>query len=152
MMTRGPKPDSDAMRRLKGQPDQRKRDMGNVTPIRAEVEAPATLDDVGRKVWYDVSQRLRSLEILTDLDLIDLEAYCLAVQNLRAAQAEVNRDGPTLKTRHSTIKHPGLTVIAEATRQINQHGSNLGLNPAARVRLLPAVKEKAPDSFDDVGA
>ncbi len=150
---RGRKPDPSRKKRLRG--TAKDKPAGNVEILQKSLKAPENLSDEAKAVWNRTYAELARNHLVTELDLPTLEAYAMAVANLRSAQAEIDRDGITVQSPQGLKKHPALTVLNEATRAINSLGSSLGLNPTARLRLDvqpedPYKPKRPEDSFDDV--
>ena len=84
-----------------------------------------------------------------------LAAYCVAVADLEALSAEIDRDGlmvdvPTFdrngKPTGATARrpHPALRWRADAMTKVRQFSDALGLNPAARARAGGSAEGQSP--------
>ena len=68
-------------------------------------------------------------------ELGTVEAYCLAVANMRQAEAIVARDGPTYISPTGELKrHPATTLVKEAVEASRRLAAELGLTPASRMK------------------
>lgn len=101
------------------------------------VEPPDWLGELAREMWQTVCPQLCSKQILSVTDLHNLEAFCAAYDRWRQAEAETARAGITIVDDNGRLqKNPAVTVINESMRQMATFGSMLGLDPAARGRLI----------------
>ena len=99
--------------------------------------APEWLDEIAKAMWDRTAQWLVGAKILTDQDLHNLEAFCMAYSRWREAETHVTKHGHVLENPTSGVlyKNPSLTVINETKRQMINFGSALGLDPSSRSRL-----------------
>lgn len=88
-------------------------------------------------MWIRTAAWLVGAKILTDQDLHNLEAFCMAYSRWRTAEEHVTKLGNVLENPTSGVlyKNPSLTVINETKRQMVIFGSALGLDPSSRTRL-----------------
>ncbi len=102
-------------------------------------------------MWGSIIPKLLERKTLKLTDMHNVEMFCFAYQNLRVAQREVATMGVTLTTdQGSVIKNPALTAVNEASKQMAQFGSMLGLDPASRARLMGGNKPKKENAFAGV--
>ncbi|MGL6149294.1 MAG: phage terminase small subunit P27 family, partial [Plesiomonas sp.] len=81
-------------------------------------------------------------------DLHNLEAFCLAYQTMRTAQAHVAVHGVVVAgSQGGPIKNPALTAMNEAMRQMATFGGMLGLDPGSRQRVIGSVGKKEKNKF-----
>lgn len=84
-------------------------------------------------------------------EIHNVEMFCIAYENLRKSQQEVAMMGVTLTTdQGSVIKNPALTALNEASKQMAQFGSMLGLDPASRTRLMGGGGKPKDNAFAEV--
>ena len=112
----------------------------------AEFKAPPTLSPAAKKEWkriIDLYQQLDA-EILNDLDLAVLAAYCESVAVYQKAQAEyqtlplVGKDKVTGKT----VESPYLAIMDKAGKSISRFAEQLCLSPVGRARMGIAKAKK----------
>lgn len=143
----GPPPQPAKLRVLKG--NGRDRDVAGrkVRPQPQVVpylpDAPEHLAPLAAEMWDRVAGELRRLEIAGNVDAAVLEAFCTAYATMRDADELVGRQGMTVAgSQGQQVAHPMLAVAAKARAQIGTLGSQLGLTPAARLRMtLPEVTD-----------
>lgn len=103
------------------------------------------------RIWQCVVPELIKRKTLRVTDIHNVEMFCIAYENLRKSQQEVATMGVTLTTdQGSVIKNPALTALNEASKQIAQFGSMLGLDPVSRARLIGGDGKKKGNPFAEV--
>ncbi len=101
------------------------------------VSSPEWLDELGAGMWKTVCPHLCKEKILAVTDLHNLEAFCSAYSTFRLAEVEIRTKGLVIEgATGGPVKNPALTAKNEALRQMTMFGSALGLDPAARGRLM----------------
>ena len=82
--------------------------------------------------------RLRHIDIVQLADEVrcdGVESYCLAVANMRQAEAIIAKDGPTYISPTGELKrHPATTLVKEAVEASRRLAAELGLTPASRTK------------------
>lgn len=144
---RGRKPKPTQQKALSGNPGKRPLNKNEPKPsAMTEVDAPPWLDGVARDVWGWYAPRLLKTKVLTEIDLHNLEAFCMAYSRWRLAEEEVAEKGLTVSTLNGGIqKNPAVTVVNEALRQIATFGALLGLDPSSRSRIaVPGAQTGNP--------
>lgn len=103
------------------------------------------------RIWQDVVPELIKRKTLKLSEIHNVEMFCIAYENLRKSQQEVAVMGVTLTTdQGSVIKNPALTALNEASKQMAQFGSMLGLDPASRTRLMGGGGKPRDNAFAEV--
>ncbi|WJV61366.1 phage terminase small subunit P27 family [Pectobacteriaceae bacterium C52] len=144
---RPPKPTN--RKALAGNPGKRKLNAEEpaFTPITG-AEPPDWLDDKAQIMWKMVARELCAQQILCATDLHNLEMFCLAYANARAAQEHIANNGIVMAgSMGGPIKNPSLTALNEAMRQMATFGGLLGLDPSSRQRLTGPKKGKSDNPF-----
>jgi hypothetical protein len=86
---------------------------------------PSSLGPSGRKFWQDVQ---------SEYDIADvggrrmLEQVCLAFERAEGLHAEIERDGPMIRTRGAIKEHPAIKLELAARAFIVRTLAKLGLN------------------------
>ena len=150
-MTAGRRPKPTKQKQLAGNPG--KRALNTSEPEFAaitNVECPAWLQDkeFAGLMWETVCPQLCSQELLTTVDLHNLEAFCAAYDRWRRAEDEVDKLGLVVEgAQGGWVKNPACTVANESLRQLNTFGALLGLDPSSRTRLIGPTKKKKSNEF-----
>lgn len=113
------------------------------------VEASPWLPPLAVEMWQRVVPELQRIGILGNVDLGVLEAFCMAYARWRDCQAIVDVEG-LLHTgdKGATVRHPAAVLGNQFSAEIRQLGVQLGLSPAARLRMT--LPEAADDETDAV--
>lgn len=108
--------------------------------------APSWLPAHGKAEWRRVVPQLVADRKIAAHELQTVEAYCLAVANMRQAEAIVAKEGPTYISPHGEVKrHPATMLVKEAIEAARRLAVECGLTPAARTKN----KGGAPGNDDD---
>ena len=102
------------------------------------VEPPDYFDGLEYAVliWRSVVPELLKNKLLKITDMHNVEMFCIAYENMRQAQKEIVKYGVTMEgATGGPIKNPAVTALNEASRQMVQFGSMLGLDPSSRTTL-----------------
>lgn len=105
-------------------------------------DAPEHLPELAAAQWDHVAAGLRRMEIAGPVDVAALEAFCLAYARMRDAEAVIAEEGMfTAGSTGQLVAHPAVAIAHQARGQIGTLGAQLGLTPAARLRMtLPEAK------------
>lgn len=146
---RGRKPKPVARKLAAGNPGKRalntnEPDFGLVT----DIDPPEWVAGHARDMWVRVAPLLLKQKVLQMTDLHNVEAFCMAYGNWRAASEHVAKNGIVVEgATGGPIKNPALTAQNEATKQMVTFGSLLGLDPASRQRLITPAKGKTSNPW-----
>ncbi|MBF8694913.1 phage terminase small subunit P27 family [Pseudomonas fulva] len=151
-MARGRPPKPVELKLLQGNAGKRKLPNQGDAP-EALVTVPQPPDYFGgeaREVWARAAPWLVEVKVLTDTDLHNLEAFCMAYQRWREAQEDVTRNGIIVRAGKKKVKNPACTVINETSRQMVTFGAALGLDPSSRARVTGGAggKPNEDDPFE----
>lgn len=148
-----PVPQPRALRVLKGNGVDRRAD-GKKVPYQPKAvpylpeDAPAHLPPLAAEMWEHVAPELVRMTIGGNVDVAVLEAFCLAYQDMRDALELVRVQGATVPgSQGQPVTNPAVTMGQKARAQIGTLGTQLGLTPAARLRMtLPEVTDDEEDA------
>lgn len=148
MPGRGRKPKPNKQKELSGSkhanPDAVEFDLiSNVAP-------PNWLPPLARDMWKTVCPHLCKEKVLAVTDLHNLEAFCSAYATFRDAAHEISKEGlVVMGATGGPVKNPALTAKNEALRQMSMFGAALGLDPAARGRLMGPNSGNGDNEFGE---
>jgi len=149
---RGRKPKPTAKKELAGNPG--KRALNKNEPqfsTVTNIDPPEWLSDRAATMWRMLIPELLRERVVALTDLHNVEAFCTAYENWRAAQAAVAEHGIVVTgAMGGPMKNPALTAANEAMRQIVTFGSLLGLDPSSRTRIMGGNKQKSTNEFAQV--
>jgi P27 family predicted phage terminase small subunit len=134
MGQRGPQPKPTQVKRLEGNPGQRKLNNEEPQPTGPLVR-PAILTGLAATEWDRVVGSMPD-GVYTSADAGALTVYCTAWANFQAACVVLAREGMmAFGSQGQMVAHPMLPVLAKQSEIILRAADRLGLTPAARTRL-----------------
>jgi len=108
------------------------------------IDPPESLiDDTAVEAWNFYMPELVANQILTIVDIHNLEQFCNAVAYVRQMDEVIKESSSFVMSKTGLKKHPAHTIRAENMRFVDKFGSLLGLDPASRTGLIG--KDKKPD-------
>ena len=166
MGTRGPKPQSNVVKLLRGNPGRRAIDLSDgVQPLVAVPDAPRHLSKEARKEWRRVTVELEELGLVSRLDRAALSIYCqtwgrlvLAEQSLEAKRRRAEEAGldqadeifmqrtPTGFMRESAL----IRIIGKLQQDCDRYLASFGMSPSSRSRVKPSDNRQG-DLFQEAG-
>lgn len=109
-------------------------------------EPPEWLDALAVEEWWRVVPDLEKAGVTCRVEAAALGCYCQAVSRLRAAEAQIARDGITIVTPVGLRKHPAVTVADRAMVLVRSFAMDFGITPASRSRVAVAPADKLKDN------
>lgn len=151
-MRRGPKPESAATKRFKGNPGNRPLNNHEPTPPAVtDLSPPDGLGEAGQRIWNETAPHLHALGLLTVLDRPLLLLYCSAWDEWTQAEEMLNEHGVLMPDSRGGLKpNPALRVRRSAADKIFRFGSDFGLSPSSRAGLRSTVATATHDPLEDL--
>lgn len=125
-----------------------------VSGAEAKLKPPRELSKAAKSEWRRVVKLYRQLdhEVINDLDLNLLAAYCESVAVYKAAETRYQEE-PLAKydwEGAKWVENPYLKIMDNASKQIMKAAEQLCLSPVGRARMgvLAAKKERASDPME----
>ena len=115
--------------------------------------APSWLPAHAKAEWRRVLPQLVETRKIAAHELGTVESYCLAVANMRQAEAILQaHGGPTYVSPTGELKrHPATTLVKEAVEASRRLAAELGLTPASRTKNKGgAVGNDEDDALGDI--
>lgn len=115
---------------------------------------PAHIPSEMHPDWLAVCEDLRGRKMLTDAMSGSIDAYVMALWNMRKAQEALDKHGPLIDGGKGILKiNPASSMLGKAQSAVLRLAAELGLTPAARSR--PKMKGGAEggherDLFSDL--
>jgi P27 family predicted phage terminase small subunit len=154
MGARGPKPQSNVIRFLRGNPGRRALDLSDgVQPEVAVPDVPRHLGKEARKEWKRITAELEEVGLVSRLDRAALAIYCqtwgrlvLAEQALEARRQQAEDDGadqaeavfiqrtPTGFMRESAL----IRIVGKLQQDCDRYLASFGMSPSSRSRVKPS--------------
>ena len=109
------------------------------------------VDAVAKKEWKRLVKELRDIQIIGNLDLNNLGAYCNAYSNYRKATEEMKDASLTVEkhTRYGTqmVANPLIGIQAKYLDEMRQYAGLCGLTIDSRLKAGSAKVEKQDDNI-----
>lgn len=122
---------------------------GGPKPRPMAPKCPRYLSKVARREWRRIVPELDRLGILSSVDGGALEAYCNTYANMVEAQQVLNESGFTFTTEKGFVaKRPEVAVVEKSMQLLRTFAAELGLSPAARMRMSVSEGEDVEDPMD----
>lgn len=97
---------------------------------------PSYLPDPAKRVWKQVVDELAGSGILKRVDGPSLEAYCIAVWQMREATKELKEAGSqSIPANDSLKQHPAVSTLRSARADIRAFAHEFGLTPASEANV-----------------
>jgi P27 family predicted phage terminase small subunit len=96
-----------------------------------------------RSEWVRVAKDLVELELLSSLDLVALECYCLAYERMTVAElALADGKGLTCTTPNGYAQQrPEVSILSVARKEVREFLVQFGMSPASRSRVASRKKK-----------
>jgi P27 family predicted phage terminase small subunit len=165
MGARGPKPQSNVVKLLRGNPGRRTLDLSDgVQPEVAVPSIPSHLSKEARKEWRRITVELLDLGLISRLDRAALAIYCQAwarlvqaEQALEARRKQAEQAGenefdacfiqltPTGFQRESVL----IRMIGKLQQDCDRYLASFGMSPSSRSRVKPSDNRQAALDLGD---
>lgn len=116
--------------------------------------APDHIPELMREEWLKVSSDLRERKLLTDSMNGSLDAYIMALWNMRRAQKQIDEHGELIADGKGSLKaNPAINLLGKAQEVFLRLSTELGLTPASRSRAAfqPNQEQRQNDLFGSTG-
>ncbi len=102
---------------------------------KSEPVPPKSLSKEERAEWNRVTGLLKQRGLLDRLDQVALHDYLKCWSRLKECEAEVSRDGLTVRTERGMVKNPACTLATQYRAALLAWSKELGLTIGARLRM-----------------
>ena len=149
---RGRKPKPTAVKTRQGNPGKRK--LNENEPKFSEFDEhsppPDDLDENGKTMWAFVLRELIPQKVLLKTDLQTEANNCIAYQNRKKANQDIERYGSVIESDTGIKRNPAYTTLKEAMADMAKFGSLLGLDPSSRTRLVGNADNEVKNPFAEL--
>lgn len=99
--------------------------------------------------WRAVVDDLAARKLLTDAMLGSVEAYIMALWNMRSAQRALDEHGPLVQGERGGLKqNPAVSLLGKAQTAVQRLAAELGLTPASRSKPSMGGGKRREDEND----
>ena len=101
-------------------------------------------------MWAFVLKELIPQKVLLKTDLQTVANYCIAYQNRKQANRDIERYGSVIESETGIKRNPAYTTLKEAMADMAKYGSLLGLDPSSRTRLVGNADNEIENPFAEL--
>ncbi len=112
--------------------------------------APLILNDYAVSVWNKTIPELRTLGVLSNIDMELITAYCIEMGRYNEAQDLIKKNGSPITKAPSgyAMIHPWYTISRQSLKSAVEIGSMFGITPSARARVQ--TNNNKPSKLDSL--
>jgi P27 family predicted phage terminase small subunit len=132
------------------------RQEGEIKPEADSIKRPTWLTGEGRKEWERISDELKELGLLTNIDQGALAICCDAYGKYVAATRQIKNKELVIEHinaagKSNMVANPVINIAVKYAELYKKYMTEFGLSPSARARLLaPKERGDADDDEDDI--
>lgn len=118
-----------------------------------KIKAPAWLTTRGKKIFKDIVTNLEAVDILANIDTYNIGVLSEGLDNFIEATIKLyQKDFTTSYTNkfgaENQVENPLINIQIKYAKLVKEYSMLVGLNPAARLKLIQAHTEGEIDDFD----
>lgn len=108
-------------------------------------KTPSKLDKNAKKIYKNLVDKLKPLDILSDLDIDSLCLISNALYQMEVAMEDINRNGQVIYIKNEmgeitkAIKNPSVETYKTFASLYDSAGGKLCMNPSARAKLSAEI-------------
>ena len=108
-------------------------------------EVPSKLDKNAKKIYENLVEQLKPLNILSDLDIDALCLVCNALHQMEVAINDINKNGQVIYIKNDNgditrvMKNPSVETYKTFASLYDSAGAKLCMNPSARAKLSAEI-------------
>lgn len=132
----------------KNEIEQRQQAEKKFKPRSNNIKPPSWLDDLARKEFKRIVKELQEIELITNVDVNALAAYCDAYSDYVSCTRIIQEEGLMVEYTNKAaetnkVPHPLLTKKKQLHEQMKSLATEFGLTPSSRAKIaLPKQEEK----------
>ena len=147
----GPAPMPTRMKLLTGNRGKRSLNDQEPEPENKIPVKPRILQGIARHEWYRITKILHKLELLTEIDMAALAAYCQSYQRWCEAEKNLRKDGLIVITEKGfPVQSPYVGISNKALENMKKFLTEFGMTPASRSRVKVPQKKQKATGFSDI--
>lgn len=149
---RGRKPKPTAIKVRQGNPGKRKLNTNEIVSEELTIDTPPPddLNEDGVLMWHFVLKELAPQGVVLKTDLETVANYCIAYQNRKMANRDIERYGSILESDSGIKRNPAYNTLKESMADMAKFGSLLGLDPSSRSRLMGNADSQVSNPFAEL--
>ena len=142
----GRKPLPSNLKLLKGTAQPCRMNKNEPKPKSDSVKMPTGLNAEAKKCWKAVSEQLKEVGILTNLDAHALSMYCITYARWLDANDKIEKMGAIIKAPSGyPIQNPYLSISNKALDQMRAIMTEFGMTPSSRSKITTTPVEETDE-------
>jgi P27 family predicted phage terminase small subunit len=142
-------------RLTKGEIEKRAEAEAKLKPKSDKVKPPAWLDKIAKKEFKRIAKELEELDLITNVDINALAAYCDAYSDYVKCTKIIQEEGMMVEYTNKAaetnkVPHPLLTKKKQLHEQMKALAVEFGLTPSARAKIALPKKEEKPKTEEEI--
>lgn len=110
---------------------------------------PKWFPEEAKEFWKPIVKTLRAMRVAKESDKPALGLLCMALQDVKAAHAEIEKEGYTVPTAEGEKTNPHYQVKSKAMLIAIRLMAEFGMTPTSRARVLGMAAPAAADPLDE---
>lgn len=144
-MTKGRKPTPSKIKKLRGNPDHRPRNMDEPEFETAIPEPPAHLSAAALVEWNRITHELAAKNVITIVDQAIIALYCQAYAQWAYHSDQLEQEEHFLTTpKGYRYMNPQIGLINTLGEKLAKYAAELGITPSSRSRIKVTATPPAP--------
>ena len=150
MAVGGKKPKPTKLKLLHGERNKDRINKKEPKPKPIAPKMPKWLDEYAKEEWKRIVPELKSLGLLTQIDLAALAGYCDAFGRMREMIEAINEHGIiyTAESGH-TQQNAYASILKNAKSEVLRYAAEFGMTPSSRTRISVDT-DNDKDDFEDL--
>lgn len=123
---------------------------------RDQLEKPPTWlrDNLAKKEWKRLVEQLKNLEVIGNLDINNLGAYCNAYSSYVEATKNLKKESMLIDYTNKSgatnkIEHPYLRIQLKYSDEMRKYSALLGLSVDSRLKMASILNKKIGSDIED---
>lgn len=118
-------------------------------PETKSLPCPTHLPAIAATEWDRIVPELVELGLLSAIDQVALEGYCISYHRWREAEDVLDAEGLTMLTpQNFEMQRPEVSIANQARKQCLEFLREFGLSPASRGKVRATPKSPAEDAME----
>lgn len=126
----------------------------SMQPKNDRIKPPAWLDSMAKREFKRIAQELMDLDLLTNVDINALAAYCDAYSDYIKCTRIIQEEGLMVEYTNKAaetnkVPHPLLTKKKQLHEQMKSLATEFGLTPSSRASLAKPKRDDKPKTEEE---
>lgn len=116
-----------------------------------KIKPPKFLDEVAKNEFKRLAKDLLKANLITNVDVNALAAYCQAFSRWKDAEEKLQKHGNLIKSKSGEpVINPYVYIVDKSFAQMKAMALEFGFSPGARAKIaVPSKKSKQRSPFEE---